>query len=63
MSKKIYITHEDDISPKDVVKVVNVALTEIPEDEWTGIVEFKNGLVLFFNDKAKNLSIWVGKRR
>ena len=63
MSKKIYITHDDDVSARDAIQAVKVALFEIPENEWVGVVELSNGLELSFNEKTKNLSIWVWRGR
>ena len=59
MSKKIYITHSDDVTPEMACTVASIALVNTKPDDRKGVVGFNNGHYLSFNEKTKNLSMHV----
>ena len=63
MSKKIYITHTDDVSAEEAVECLRVALWGTKPNMRVGIIEFSDKHFLSFNDKAKNLSVHVWKEK
>lgn len=63
MSKRIYITVADGTPEDKALHAASIALRDIPPEKRTGIVTFNNGLALAFNDRTKNLSMFVWKEQ
>lgn len=61
MSKRIYITHNDDVTPEMAATITSIALVNTKPEDRVGIITFKNGYGLCFNEKAKNLSVQIWK--
>jgi tRNA U34 5-methylaminomethyl-2-thiouridine-forming methyltransferase MnmC len=59
MSKRIYITHANDVSADEAVQTVASAFKMVPKDQRVGVITFTNGLALSFNEAAKNPSMYV----
>jgi len=59
--KRIYISHSDDISPDQALKVAEVVMRECKEK--TGIVTMSNNIVVYFSEHTKNPCLTIMREK